>query len=71
MIIKGGKAYTTMIHHICQEPGDVGTAGEAKDVNLVAWIIEAHEEFVASDNMVIERGPYGAVFGLFLTLIKC
>ena len=53
-----------IIEHLGQEASDVGTAGEAKDVYLIAWIVETHQEAIAADDVLVKRRTNCGIFGL-------
>ena len=49
------------LHHFGQEPGGVGAAGEAEDVDGVARGEVAHDELISPDHVRLEGAPDGLI----------
>lgn len=55
-----------VIQHLGQEERDVRSPAEAEDVDLVARVVEPHQEAITADDVLVEGGAHGAVFGLYV-----
>lgn len=51
-----------VVQHLGEEPSDVGSPREPEKVNLVARVVESHQEAVAPNDVVVETRPNGRVF---------
>lgn len=53
-----------VVEHLGQEPSDVGAPREAEEVDLVPRAVEAHQESIATHDVLIEAAAHSRVLHL-------